>query len=306
MELYKKYRPTSIKELVGQQEAVSVLNKLIENNKIPHAVLFTGPSGCGKSTCARILKKHLSCSDIDFIELNCADSRGIDTIRDIRSRMGLAPVNGTSKIYFLDESSKLTNDSQSSLLKMLEDTPSHVYFILATTDPQKLLHTIHTRCTEIKLSLLSDNDIKALINSVVSKEKKKITEEVTSRITECAEGSARKSLVLLGSIIELDNEEQQLDFLQKSDQKRQAIDLCRALMNIKSNWSDITKIIKDLDEEVETVRYCVLGYANSILLSNNIKMAPRAYLIITCFSDTFVYSKKPGLTAACWEIMGNK
>ena len=98
-ELYKKHRPASFDNVIGQDEAVRSLSEFVKNNKIPHAILFTGPSGVGKTTLARILKDHLGCGDPDFQEINTADFRGIDTVREIRQRMGLAPMFGKSRVW---------------------------------------------------------------------------------------------------------------------------------------------------------------------------------------------------------------
>src|SRR5690606_3369465 len=108
---------------------------------IPHAMLFTGPSGCGKTTLARILRVKLRCSDNDFQEINAADFRGIDSIRSMRQQVGAAPLGGDSRIWLIDEAHSMTADAQNAFLKLLEDTPRHVYFFLATTDPQKLKKT---------------------------------------------------------------------------------------------------------------------------------------------------------------------
>lgn len=304
-ELYKKYRPTCLDEVLGQKEAIDVLSSLLNKKKIPHAILFNGPSGCGKTTLSRILKKELNCGDMDFCEINCADTRGIEFVRDIRERMYLAPMQGDCRIYYLDECHQCTGASQTALLKMLEDTPRHVYFILATTDPQKLLKTIHTRCTDIKLSLLSQESIEELVRYVIKKEKVKLSDTVISTISEISEGSARKALVLLGQIIDLAAEDEQLEALQRGDFKKESIELARLLINPKSKWPQVANVLKNLDDEPEQVRYLVLGYANSVLLKGG-PLAARAYLVIRCFDCNFYDSKKSGLTAACWEVISTK
>ena len=150
-ELYKKHRPKNLKRVFGQSVAIGTLKPLIEAKQVPHSLLLTGPSGCGKTTLARILVKELKCAKADFMEVNCADFRGIDTVRDIRTRMMQAPIGGDCRVWLIDEAHMLTSAAQTAFLKMLEDTPDHIYFFLATTHPQKLLKTIKTRCTEIKL-----------------------------------------------------------------------------------------------------------------------------------------------------------
>ena len=207
MELYKKHRPKNFEDLIGQTTAVRLLSKKMKSNNLPHTVLLTGPSGCGKTTVARILKRLLKCSKGDYKEINTADHRGIEDIREVNRRMRQAPIDGDCRIWLIDEAHKLTNDAQNAFLKMLEDTPKHVYFILATTHPQKLIKTIRTRSTQIDLKSLSNKDLEKLLLSISEKEKFNLPEDVLEKIIENSDGSARKALVLLDQVIELDEEE---------------------------------------------------------------------------------------------------
>jgi DNA polymerase III gamma/tau subunit len=313
MSLYAKYRPTLLKHIVGQESAVAILKGFMSNNGLPRAILFHGPSGCGKTTLARILRKKLNCSDFDFMEQNAASSRGIDTIRDIETKMRLSPMNGDARVFLIDECHRLTNDAQSALLKMLEDTPSHAYFMLATTDPQKLLSTIRTRCTDIAVKQVEADDMEKLIRHVWKKEKLKISDEVIDKIVDTAEGSPRKALVLLDSVANVPKDEQ-LAAIENADEKKQAIDLCRMLMGHdgrKMQWSDAATIIKNIPEnDIESFRRMVLSYANSCLIGAKERKPPktmnrRAYMVIVAFRDNFFDSGRAGLTAACIEALKN-
>lgn len=304
MELYKKYRPKVLSEVVGQPDAVRVLESLIAKNEVPHALLFTGPSGCGKTTLARILKKKVGCGDSDFVEQNSADFRGIDSVREIRARMGLAPISGRSRIYLLDEAHQLTKDAQNSLLKILEDTPDHVYFMLASTDPSKLIKTIHTRCTEVKVVSVKPKALESLVTTVLGKEKKKLPEEVIDRVVEASEGSARKALVILGQVIDLKTEEEQIDAIQKADSRAYAFELFKVLIRARpGDWPTVAKMLSNAEEEPETVRRIVLACANTSLLKASNK---RAAAIINAFRDPFyddTKASKAVLTLCCWEIV---
>lgn len=307
MELYKKYRPKKMADVVGQEGAVAALSTMMNKNKVPHCLLLVGPSGCGKTTVARILKRHLNCGDHDFYEINAAEkeTRGINLISDIQRKVGLSPISGDVKIWLIDEAHKLTGDAQNSLLKLLEDTPSHVYFVLATTDPHKLIKTIHTRSSEVKLALLSVTALEACVQRVADLEKITLSEEVMDELVACAEGSARKALVLLGQIADLEGDETRIKALSVSSQtKAEAINLARALL-ANAPWGEVSKILKGLDDEAESVRYLVLGFARTVLLGGGQK-APRAYLIIDCFARNFYDSKLAGLAAACWEVCTTK
>jgi DNA polymerase-3 subunit gamma/tau len=306
-EFYKKHRPKLFKNIVGQREAVKTLEKLLKNKKkFPHTILFTGPSGCGKTTLGYILKSKLSCGDADFTEVDCADFRGIEMVREIRSRVHLTPIAGKCRVWLIDECHMLTNEAQNAFLKLLEKTPKHVYFFLATTDPAKLKTTIKTRATEIKVSPLARLDMDHLIASVADKEDLKISEEVVAKITECAEGSARKALVLLNQISELENEKEQLRAIESSDSKRQAIEIARALINPQTSWDKMCQVLKGIDEEPEQLRYLILGYCSTIMLSNNKRMMSRANLIINVFRDNLYDSKRAGLIANCFEVITSK
>lgn len=310
MELYKKHRPTTFKEVVGQDAICKMMEAKLKEGNFPHATLFTGPSGCGKTTLARIAKTRLKCSDLDYCEMNCADFRGIDSIREIRARMGLSPMGGTCRIWLVDECHKLTNDSQNALLKMLEDTPNHVYFMLCTTDPAKLLKTILTRCTEYRVQSLAPKKIfQVLVNTLVkehgSEGDRYLGEKVAERLIEVADGSARRALVLMEQILTLEEEDDQIEALEKADVRRQAIELARALINPRCKWPEVAAIIKGLDEEPETLRYMILGYATNVLLGGG-KLAARAYLLISIFRDNWYDSKKAGLAASCYEVFHAK
>jgi len=272
---------------------------------VPHAILLTGPSGVGKTTIARIIKDTIHCGERDFVEINCADFKGIDMVRDIRRQMGMAPMFGDARVWLIDEAHKLTGDAQTALLKMLEDTPDHVYFMLATTDPQKLIKTIHTRCTEIKLSAISPAEMLKLLTRVVEKEEMKVSADVLQEIVEAADTSARKALVILQQVGYLDNEEEQMKAVQSSSiNKGEAINLARALCNPGIRWAEVASILKSLDDDPEGVRYLILGYFRSILLGGG-KLAPRAFRIIDVFSNNFYDSKQAGLAAACYEVVVN-
>jgi DNA polymerase III gamma/tau subunit len=309
-ELYKRYRPKFLRDVVGQDSAISTLQKYADKESFPHSILFTGPSGCGKTTLARILKRLLHCGNADFNELNCADFRSIDDIRQIRSRTGYSAISGSCRIWLIDECHKLTNDAQTAFLKLLEDTPDHVYFLLATTDPNKVIKTIRTRCTEIKLLPLTQPGLCQMMKTIAEKEGLALSDEMLGEIAEASEGSARKALVILDQVASLDDEDQQRKAITAhSVNKQTAIELARALLFGRGGWGPVAKILRDLsDEEPEGIRYLVLSYARSCLIGKdekppNMKVASLAFKVIDIFSDNFYDSKHAGLAAACWEVV---
>jgi len=306
VELYRVHRPASFDELVGQDDVVDVLDSMIENNRVPRCILASGPSGTGKTTVFRILKSTLKCADLDFHEINAASQRGIEMVRDIQSHVGMSPSKlGGSRIWMIDEAHALTSDAQNALLKTLEDIPSHVYFFLASTDPQKIKSTIITRSTHLKFKSIDIRELIGIMNDVCKKEcNKTLPETIGKKIAQLADGSARKALVLLHPIIDMDfsDEEGVLELLEKQDVKRAAIEICRALINKRTTWSEMSDILKSVDEEPEQIRWMVLGYMSSTALSGK-PISSRAVMIITEFMDNFYDSKKAGLIRACHAVV---
>ncbi len=310
-ELYRKHRPKVFKDVVGQPEAVKVLTEMVKRSQVAHAILFTGPSGCGKTTLARILKTKLECSPTDFCEINAADSRGIEVVRDIRTRMALSPLGGKSRVWLIDEAHKLTGDAQTALLKMLEDPPSHVYFMLCTTEPGKLLKTILTRCTEVKVKALIPSVMNSRLISVMQKHHgskegdRYLSDEIYERIVDVADGSARKALVILNQLIGIESEEEQLAAINAADAKTNGIEIARLLLNFRCKWGEIAKIIKAVDDEPESLRRMILAYMTNVALGGG-KMTPRAVFILNVFRDNWYDCGKAGLVACCYEVVHSK
>lgn len=298
-ELYKVHRPKSLDRIVGNRETVATIRSMLEKKRLPHTILFSGPSGCGKTTIARILRRELGCGEMDFVELNCSDFRGIDTVREVIRNMHFAPTGGPCRVWLLDEVHKLSNDAQNGALKMLEDTPSHVYFFLCTTDPGKILPTIRTRCTGMPVKLLTEDETEFLVKRVAKKEGIKLEDNILSELVERAEGSARTSLVLLDKIQNLHKDEQSEALKTRSEEEAVAIDLCRALIK-KEPWPKVAKILKGIKGDSEGVRWSVLGYARNVLLSSK---DPQAYKILCAFEGNFYDTKEAGLARASFEAI---
>ncbi|MCI5051102.1 MAG: DNA polymerase III subunit gamma/tau [Candidatus Pacebacteria bacterium] len=168
--LYRKYRPQNFDEVYGQDQVVKVLKGSLETGKIGHAYLFSGVRGTGKTTMARIFARALGCSDNDIIEIDAASNRGIDDIRALREGVNSLPFDSEKKMYIIDEVHMLTKEAFNALLKTLEEPPSHVIFVLATTEFHKVLPTIISRCQSFIFKSPTYSVLKEMINDIVTKE----------------------------------------------------------------------------------------------------------------------------------------
>ena len=215
--LYQKYRSQSFDELVGQEYVVRAIRNAVKENKVGHAYLFCGPRGTGKTSMARLLARAVNCSHPesapcnecdncraaiegshpDIIEINAANETHVEDIRDLIDRARLSPMMGKHKIYIIDEVHQLSSSAASALLKTLEEPPEHVIFILATTDPQKLLKTIISRCQRFDFSKVDAQKIQTHLLGIAEKEHFTLEPEAALKIAELADGGMRDSLSIL-------------------------------------------------------------------------------------------------------------
>lgn len=300
MSLYHKYRPDTLDAVVGNEVTKSAIKTMIEKEDRPHAILLSGPSGCGKTTIARIIAKMLGCEPDNFREMDTADFRGIDTVREIRQASAYRPLGGGCYVWLLDECHKLTNDAQNALLKSLEDTPSHVYFILATTDPQNLLPTVRGRCTKFEMNLLNDTEMMTLLRRVVRAEGETLVKLAYEQIVANAEGHGRNALQILEAVLAVDADSR-IDVANRfAEQKAEIVELCRALVQ-GSGWKKVASILKKLQgEEPESVRRAVLGYCTSCLLKQT-QDSPVPAMVIECFSEPTYNTGWAGIALACYS-----
>ena len=199
--LYRKYRPTSFKEVVGQDHVVAVLEGALNEDAISHAYLFSGSRGTGKTSVARIFAKELGTTEKDLYEMDAASNRGIDDIRALREAVSVLPFDSKYKVYIIDEAHMLTKEACNALLKTLEEPPAHTLFILATTETEKLPETIVSRCQSFAFKQPTISMIKDVVTEVAKKETYTLEPAAAELIAVLAEGSFRDAHGVLQKIL---------------------------------------------------------------------------------------------------------
>ncbi len=282
MTFYLKYRPKNLEEL-DSGEARESLTRIFKSEKFPHAFLLAGPKGIGKTSAARIIAKVINCehpqgttpcnkceqcvskargTNLDVIEMDAASHRGIDDVRTLRDAVKLAPTKAKKKIYIIDEAHMLTTEASNALLKTLEEPPEHVVFILATTNPEKLIDTIRSRTTFIPFRKATVEEVVRSLKRVAAGEKIKITEEVLNKIATISGGAFRDAIKILeqyavegGDYLDRYKNSELGDFitsLVKKDEKA-------AILEIEKNTAAGISMDLFLQELLETFHQAILA-----------------------------------------------
>lgn len=311
--LYRKYRPSNFDEVVGQQPIIQTLKNAIVQNRIAHAYLFCGPRGTGKTSIAKIFAKMLNCEDEsnkpcgkctnckmvqngshpDIIEIDAASNNGVDEVRNLIDKVKYAPMQGKYKVYIIDEVHMMTTGAFNALLKTIEEPPAHVVFILATTEPNKVIPTIISRCQRFDFNKVSQKDIEKRLSIVCKEEKIEIDSEAISLIAQLADGGMRDSLSILdqciaycSSNINVDNVREIYGVLTTSDIGKLFEHLYAhevdALIQQIQECSDKGMDLKRLTSDFITLlkESIILDYSsNSQLVSNTHKEVIEKYLL---------------------------
>lgn len=317
--LYRKYRPTNFSSIVGQDVIVDILKNSIINNKVSHAYLFTGPRGTGKTSTAKILAHAVNClnftndicgecsicksldlNDSDIVEIDAASNNGVDEIRSLRDNVNLMPAFCKYKIYIIDEVHMLSTGAFNALLKTLEEPPSHVIFILATTEPNKIPLTILSRCQRFDFNKINMNDLISRLKYIVNEEGRVVSDNILEQIAKISDGGLRDAINLLDQVLSLPDENINIDEVEKLSGKistQSVYDLFSYIINNDlvsilnfstymfdngKNYKDLAdsmlSFLRDISINTEVPNYFDKSYSellskNSISFNNLIKMS---------------------------------
>lgn len=294
--LHRKYRPEDFGDMFGNATMLESLVSMMHREEKPTTYLLHGPSGCGKTTLARIMAEYLGCKKPR--EYNISDTRGIDAARSIIEKIWYHTFD-VSRVIILNEVHMATKEFQNAMLEVLEEPPSATYFILCTTEPEKLLKTVLTRCTQFQVTELNRADMTKLLRYAAGIENIDIPTKVLGTIVKHSQGSPRQALTMLGKVIDIGGDEIDDIIQEVRTTDATVLELCRALAK-NAKWKAVSKLLKDLKAEPEEVRYAILGYFTNVLLNEG---DDRSAFVLSCFRESFIYSKRAGLVLSCYQAV---
>lgn len=309
-DLYHKYRPRRFKEVAGHKAVISSIKRAVLSKEPSQAYLLIGDSGTGKTTTARIMALALNCESLqdgepclkcrpcqmiqggncpDLVEVNAADTRGIGDVRALCKTMLTMPMMLSRKVYILDEAHQLTNEAQHSILKELEEAPKHVFIILCSTHPKKILPTVKNRCQKFSFGSLTRKDLRNLLEEVVTLEGRELSDILYNNVIDSSAGSPRQALVFLQQLLQVDEKDlvdasRQL-LLGEGNADPNVIKICFALDGGRSSWSKVVASYNDVKHMGAPAIGMIVGgyFRNKLLKTGSIKY----YKVLEHFKHPF-------------------
>lgn len=318
MSLQHKYRPENFEEFFGNEEAITLVQEVMdrpEEDK-PKAFLLIGPSGCGKTTLAYLIRKAFGCMDEDFMEIDGSKERGVDDIRAMVEFLHYVPLAGAQakKAVLLDEAHGITSVAFEALLKTLEKPPENCMLILCTTEPSKLKDTIKRRCKTITLKPLTMSDTVDLIDWVLESENKDPKDmhlSAKKKIHSVSGGSPGISMEIFDSIINMldESDEKIANTIEALSYGEKAmVEISQALINFEMSnddkWNKISAVLKQVDTDFDGLRRQILGYLGVVILNKKNKDEVAVLMNMADFyTDNFFDSGRTGLIMACYHAV---
>ena len=318
--LYRKYRPNKFEDVFGQDKVIKVIKNEIVNDRISHAYLFCGPRGTGKTTTAKIIAKLVNCINLvdgdacgkcpnclnyanssDIIEIDAASNNGVDEIRELIDKVNLVPTSGRFKIYIIDEVHMLTTSAFNALLKTLEEPPSHIIFILATTEPHKIPLTITSRCQKFQFSKISVEEIFKRIKFIAENEKVVVEDDVLMEVARLSDGGLRDAINMLDQLIAYKDKNITLNDVYNINGTVSYNDLYNFIKYMMDNRvSDIINYIEQIDNEGKNITKFVneliiflkdiLLYKNANILCEIVDKQDKISSLSSLLNDDVIYN----------------
>ena len=282
--LYRKYRSKDLSEVLGQSHITTALNNALKNNRIAHAYLFTGPRGVGKTSTARILAHAVNnlpynedSNHIDIVEIDAASNNGVDEIRELREKAYITPTAGKYRVYIIDEVHMLSKPAFNALLKILEEPPEHVIFILATTETHKLPETIISRTQRFSFKPISNEDVIKHLKEIAQKEGYKISEDAYKLLAEKGQGSFRDSISLLDQISSIKNDIEEEDVINYlgMPSERTISDVIDLLESVNPNYKQMSLELNKLYDQgfnSENLSKAIMGIIRKKLVDGELSL----------------------------------
>jgi len=291
--LRNKYRPKSFKTFLGNEEVVSSLQKRI--GKV-QTFLLHGERGCGKTTLARLIAKTLSIDKAEVYEINASNKTGVDDARQIEEFAYLLPTFGDKKMFIIDEAHRMTGNAQDSLLKILEEPPDHVVFVLCTTNPSKIAPTIrNNRAYEYHLKPLGREEISKLLRRVINKEGIEINTSVVKTIIKESKGIPRQALNYLEKVIGM-SPKKAIKLLASDDEDEATVaEICKALVT-GTNIKALRALVEEFNEDPEKARISIFNYLGGWAdNTNKEELIQRIHFLQGAFEDPIYDNGSVGL-----------
>ena len=306
MNLQIQYRPKSLNEFIGHESTVNLIREDHKKNNLSHTIMLVGESGTGKTTLAYIIASNLlQCNKQVIKEINAADARGIDEVRDITRDLGTRPLIGDNKVFIIDEAHQLTTPAQNALLKPLEsEHNTHVYFIFCTTNPNSIIKTIKNRCTTYALGSLSVREIVDVLRPILKAESINLPEDIIKLIVTKADGIPRQAVKLLDQLRNVSNKTEAERILKEFGTNYEEFDNLAKFL--RKPWSKIGPKLSVLYEKKapESIRMGLLAYY-SVCLQNcsNPQEAEEFCNIMEIMNDPIIYMPhKSKITLMLYKI----